>query len=124
MSVSISHEQSRTVQPGPAYQVTDTVTATVSINPAVFVLSTLDDSFLNVAAVDEMLRLPVNKADAVAAGLTAYRVAAVTVIYPTLKAATDFAATVTQRLQQLANDYNVAVTSFVGTIDETLTSIP
>lgn len=122
MPVTITHTQVRSVQVGPAYRTVDTVTASAGIPPQTFVFLVSDDSFQNVATVDNMLNLPSTKAQAILDGKDAYRLAAVQKDFAILSDAEYFATTLSQRMARLVIEYDAAVNEFVGTTTETLSS--
>lgn len=119
---SITHTQVRSVQAGPLYRVADTVTASVDIQPQVFVFQTSDNAFNRIATVDDMMTLPTSQAQAVIDGADYYRLNAVTKDYESLKTADDAATAIVDRIKRLLVEYDAAVTEFVGTTTETLTS--
>ena len=122
MTVSITHTQVRSVQPGPLYRVLDTCTASVGIQKEAFVFLVSDDSFQHVAVVDNMLNLPNTKAAAILAGKDAYRGAVVQKDWESLSLAEDFGNTLTERLKSLVVEYDEAVNTFVGTTTATISS--
>lgn len=122
MAVTITHTQTRSVEPGPSYVVEDVVTATVGIQPQVYVFSVDDDLYNRIATVDDMLTLSTSRADAIAAGDGYYRLSEVTRSFMSLSDADSFAIAITDRLKLLAVDYEAATEAFIGTTTETISS--
>lgn len=122
MPVSVTHTQTRSVEEGPAYVVYDVVDASDGIAPEVFVFRTDDDAFNRIATIGDMTTLPAGKAAAVAAGADYYRLPDVTRSFASLSAADNAATGISQRIQLLVVEYDAAVTSFIGTTTETLSS--
>lgn len=122
MPVSITHTQVRSVQPGPLFRVVHTASAAVGIQKEAFVFLVSDDSFQNVATVENMLDLPNTKAAAILANKTMYRGDVVQKDWEFLKQAIDFGATLTARLKTLVVLYDKATNAFVGTTTATTSS--
>lgn len=122
MPVTITHTQTRTVEAGPLYRVLSVVTDPVGIQPETFVFRVSDDRFEYVATVADMLNVLNTKAAAVAAGDDLYRLSSVQRDHASLRDAQDFGTTLTQRLQALVRQYDVAVNDFTGVTVEALSS--
>jgi len=119
--MDLTHTQTRTTA-GGFYRVADTVTSATGIPSQVFVFRTTDQEFSRVAAVDDLLELPDTLEAAVAEGCAYYRTAAMSRDYESMATAADFAAALKRDLKYLVIEYNKAVTLFLGTDTETLTS--
>lgn len=123
MSVSITHDQVRSVITGPTpYQLVDTVSETVIIPMELFTFAVDSSAFDHVATVADIQTYPVTRAAAVTAGQPYYRQAAVTVSYATLQQGIDLSAVLLSDLRTLANAYNEYLASFEGTTSETITN--
>lgn len=122
MAVTLTHTQTRSVEAGPLYRVDDLATASAGIQKEVFVFQTIDDEFSRVATVDDMMLLPNSKAQAVLDGKDYYRGDHFVKDYESLQTANNVATAIVGRIKSLLVDYDVAVTAFVGTTTETLTS--
>jgi hypothetical protein len=122
MPVSITHTQTRSVEAGPLYRVLSAVTDPVGIQPETFVFRVSDDEFQYVATVPDMLNVLNTKAAAVAAGDDLYRLSSVQRDHVSLLEAQDFGTTLSQRLQALVRQYDVAVNDFTGVTVEALSS--
>lgn len=122
MAASLSHSQTRSVTAENLYRVVDTVTASTGMPPEVFVFRTEDAVYNRIASVGDLQTLLTSQAAAQTAGHPYYRLAAVTMDWALLSQAKDFATTVNARLRDLVKAYDLAVTGFVGSTTETLTS--
>jgi hypothetical protein len=120
MASTITHTQIRSQPTASTYQVQDTVTATTTIDDAVFTFNTIGGTFSHVCTVLDMLTYPDNQVDAANAIQAFYRQPAVTKVYSDVKEAQDFAATLISRMTSLASEYDLVVTAFLGTTTETL----
>lgn len=122
MPVTLSHTQVRSVQAGPTYRTLDTVTASSGIAPEVFVFRVDGDVFEHVATVHDMANLPNTRAQAVIDGKDWYRLATVQRDLDILSDADEFADSLIGRMKALVVEYDAAVTAFIGTTTETLSS--
>lgn len=94
------------------YVVKFEITASTNAPLALFVLSAYDDSFSHPAMLYDIEAYPAEKLDALSLGLAWYRSASVTQSFPELNLALDFIVTITQRLQYVLADLNVATVQF------------
>lgn len=122
MASTLTHTQTRSVQAGPLYRVQDQVTASETIDDAVFVFRTDTQEFDHVATVDDMSAYPDTLAEAQADELEFYRLTSVTKDWEALEDAEEFGAMLIERMKALCVDYDAAVTSFVGTTTATISS--
>lgn len=119
MTATITHTQVRSLV-GNSYQVQDTVTASTTIDDAVFVFTTSGGLFDHVATVLDMLTYPDTQSAAALASLAFYRQTTVTKTFTAVNTAQDFATTLISRMKTLAAEYDVVTTAFVGTTSGTL----
>jgi hypothetical protein len=123
MAVSVHHTQVRSVIGGSTpYQVVDTVDSSVNIEKEVFLLSVVDDSFVQVASAAQMLNYPVSKVTAIADNKQFYRTATVTLAFASVIAATRSGGDLIDRMQLLVAEYKKLSTTFAGTTVGDITS--
>jgi hypothetical protein len=115
MATTLTHTQVRSVS-GVNYLVVDTVTAaTNGLTIQVFVMSGDTNTFERVADPGD-LSLPTTST------VPYWRTYTVTGTFATLSDAQDFSQLLETRLQQLVTNYDAALSGFVGTTTETLSS--
>lgn len=93
-----------TVNGGASYTVTNEVTASVGISPAVFVFKTDTGKFDHYATPADLEGLPDSQAQAVADGKGFYRQPAVTRVWPTISAMNEDLAMTQTRLNSLVRE--------------------
>ena len=93
-----------TVSGGATYTVTNEITASVGISPAVFVFKTDTGVFDHYATPPDMEALPASQAEAVAAGLPFYRQPGVTRVWTTISAMEEDLALTQTRLNGLVRE--------------------
>ena len=120
MSSSITHTQTRSLQAGSIYRVVDSISASTTIDPSLFVFSTDSQKYNRVATVLDLAVLLDTYAAAVTAGAAYYRLAEVTYDTAVLEDAVEFAVEIKGLLAALLHDYDLATTSFVGAETETI----
>lgn len=111
MPASISYNLIQATLPGPPaqYSVQANVTATTSIDDAVFTYRYSDQLFDHVATVLDMQTYP----DTPTPGQPFYRQNTVTQLYAAGNQAIDFAQTIESRLTSLAQEYDIVAAAFV-----------
>ena len=114
MSVQLDVEQVRTVEEGPVYRVVTSVYYNLGIDRNIFVFNAETDAFEHVATPWDMGNTPTTKQDALDDGIDYYRLEAVTKDYDAIEDATTFAAYTLGRISSLAQAYDLAKTTFVG----------
>lgn len=131
MATSITHTQTRTdsVPPSPnvypaitntaaaPYRVVDVVTASVDIDPEVFVYRYSDEKFDHVATVLDMETIP---STTPTPGLIYYRLNYVVQDFSSVSVADNFARMLIARMEKLALEYKLLSTTFVGVTTDTL----
>lgn len=122
-SVSLTLRQTTvpttTIDGGANYAVTNIVTASIGISPAVFVFKTDTSKFDHHATPVDMDTLPTTQIDAVSAGLGFYRQSSVMRVWTTIAAMNDDLALTKSRLASLARETSQIQNSLV--VDQTTT---
>lgn len=114
---TLTHQQTRSVD-GTSYRVVSTITAADGVPAEVFVFAASGAAFNRVASVDDLLTLPTS----ITSNVAYYRAATVDRGFTTLRDADAFARYVKTHLPALVKEYNQAVTAFIGTSTDTVSS--
>ena len=119
MTVRLEIHQARTVEEGPEFKVATSVTYASGINRNIFVFNTETEDFEHVATVYDMEQWLADRDDAIEAGDNYYRKDAAIVGYEVQETAADAASYTLERIEYLANQYNLMRTTFEGAGDYT-----
>lgn len=119
MTVRLEIHQARTVEAGPEFRVATSVTYASGINRNIFVFNTETEDFEHVATVYDMERWLTDRDAAIEATDNYYRKDEAIVGYDAQDTAIEAAAYTLERIEYLANQYNLMRTEFEGTDDYT-----
>ncbi len=114
MTVRIEIAQVRTLEEGPVYRVHTRTTYVEGIAAEIFVFATETDVFNHVAVAYDMQEFPVGKTQAQADGKAYYRAIEAQVDYEVATTAQAAAAYTKLRVRQLAEEYDLVNSAFVG----------
>jgi len=115
MAVSITLQQTQSIQPDNLFRVLDEITASTDISEYVFVFTTETQAFSRVATVYDIEHvLYTTYAEAFSQGAEYYRLASVQKDYETQAQAESFAIYTQGRVDALAGDYAEYSDGFVG----------
>lgn len=117
MTVRIEMRQTRTLEADPIYRVKNEITYASEIAKEVFVFQVATEEFSHVAYPYDMENVPVGKAAAETAGNSFYRALEVTKSYDSLQGAMAFAQHSRNRVEFLADEYEIATEGFEGQDD-------
>ena len=117
MSSSVVLRQTSTIEPGPMYQVVNEIISSVDLQPELFVHDVLTSTFAYVATVWDIQNYPTTIEEAEADSLPYYLAATGTKSYSVLQDAVNLEAYVVSRLENLLQDYDIAVDDFEGVVD-------
>lgn len=122
MTVRVDLKQTKTIEDGPVYRVTNLVTYSNNIQSQIFVINTELDTFSHVGTVWDLQNYPSSRTTAIAEGIPYYLASQCVKDYDNIQDALSFTAHVYGRVEWLVSTYTEANDVFAGVVTHTVTS--
>lgn len=121
MTVRVDLKQEKTIEEGPVYRVTNTVTYSNDIQSQVFVINTELETFSHVGTVWDLQNYPSSRTAAISEGVPYYLASQCSQDYDNIDDALAFTSHVYGRVEWLVREYEEANDVFEGVLTHTIT---
>jgi len=121
VSVRVDLKQTKTIEPGPVYRVTNLVTYAQDIPSKIFVFNTDTQLFEHVATLWDLQNYPLTQTEAINNAIAYYLASECYGDYTNIQSALNFTASIFSRVEGLVRDYAEANGVFEGVTTHTIT---